>query len=245
MRHVIVTGGSRGLGLALVQGLLEEGYRVSTCSRSPGEALERLAHEERYEGRLLWRPCILGKASEAERFVGESMVWAGSDGLYGLINNAGIAREGVLATFPNAAMEEILEINLLGALQMARLALRHLLRAQGGGRIINISSIIGLRGYTGLAAYAATKAGMDGMTRALAREVGPRGITVNSVAPGYLSTEMSSTLGDRQTEQIVRRTPLGRLGEPADVLPVVRFLLRDEARFITGQTICVDGGISC
>jgi len=122
--------------------------------------------------------------------------------------------------------------------------LRHLLTRSGGGRIVNISSIIGLRGYTGLAAYSASKAGLDGMTRALAREVGRRGITVNSVAPGYLDTEMSERLEQRQRQQIINRTPQGRLGTVGDVVPVIRFLLGAEAGFVTGQTIVVDGGAS-
>jgi 3-oxoacyl-[acyl-carrier protein] reductase len=245
MRHVIVTGGSRGLGLTLVEGLLGEGYRVSTCSRACSDELATLAAAPAYADRLRWHPCNLGVASEVEAFVDAAVAWAGPDRLYGLVNNAGIAPEGVLATFPTVAMDQVVQVNLIGAMQMARAALRVLLRAPDGGRIINISSIIGLRGYTGLAAYSATKAGLDGLTRALAREVGRRGITVNSVAPGYLSTEMSSSLTQRQQEQIVNRTPLGRLGMPADVFPVVRFLLGDEAGFVTGQTIVVDGGISC
>jgi 3-oxoacyl-[acyl-carrier protein] reductase len=141
--------------------------------------------------------------------------------------------------------ERVLNVNLISALRLSRLALRKMLSQGDKARIINISSIVGLRGYTGLAAYAASKAGMDGMTRALAREVGRRGITVNSVAPGYLATDLSASLKTEQRRQIVNRTPLGRLGEVADVVPMVRFLLSDEADFITGQTVVVDGGISC
>lgn len=242
-RHVIVTGGSRGLGLHLVQGLLEEGYRVSTCSRQMSGPLDQLIADPQCAGRLFWQACDVADPAGVDSFVSAAAEWAA--GMYALVNNAGIAREGVLATFPHAAIEELVGINLVGAMQAARAALRIMLRAHEGGRIVNISSIIGQRGYTGLAAYSATKAGLDGLTRSLAREVGRRGITVNSVAPGYLDTEMSAALEARQRDQIIRRTPIGRLGTASDVWPVVRFLLSEDAGFVTGQTITVDGGLTC
>ncbi|ALJ37415.1 SDR family oxidoreductase [Azospirillum brasilense] len=238
-RHVIVTGGSRGLGLGIVEALLAEGYRVSTCSRAPSAALERLAGAD-----LFWKPCRIGDGEEVRAFMDAALDWGGASPLWGLVNNAGIAREGVLATFPEIDVEEVIQVNLTGAIQVARAFLRAKLVTRGPGRIVNISSIIGQRGYNGLSAYSASKAGLDGLTRALAREVGRLQVTVNSVAPGYLATEMSGTLAQRQRDQIVRRTPLGRLGEVADVVPVVRFLLGDGAGFMTGQTIVVDGGIT-
>lgn len=243
-RHVVVTGGSRGLGLGLVEALLADGYRVSTCSRSPSEALERLSGPD-----LFWRACRIGDGDDVRDFFDAAVAWGGDSPLWGLVNNAGIAREGVLATFPDIDAAEVIQTNLTGAIQTARAFLRAKLVRRGaahsGGRIVNISSIIGQRGYVGLAAYSASKAGLDGLTRALAREVGRRNITVNSVAPGYLTTEMSITLSAGQREQIVRRTPLGRLGDVADVVPVVRFLLGDGGAYITGQTVTVDGGITC
>lgn len=243
-RHVIITGGSRGLGLALAEGLLADGWRVSTCARQPTPDMDRLAAQ--YADRFFFQTATVGDAAQVTAFIDAATTAAG--GLYALVNNAGIAREGILATLPQVDIDALIQTNLNGAIQAARAALRHLLRAptsRGGGRIVNISSIIGQRGYTGLAAYAATKAGLDGLTRALAREVGRRGITVNSVAPGYLETEMSSTLSGGQRDQIIRRTPLGRLGRADDILPVVRFLLSDGAAYITGQTLVVDGGITC
>jgi len=243
-RVVVVTGGSRGLGLCLVKDLLQRGYRVATCSRNKGEGLEQIEKDLGDPTRLFWGPCSVGVEEEENRFFGQVMEWGGAKALYGLVNNAGIAGEGILATFPNVDSERILQVNLVGALRLARLALRSMLGRAGGGRVINISSIVGLRGYTGLAAYSASKAGMDAMARALAREVGRRGITVNSVAPGYLLTDLSASLDDHQRQQIIRRTPLGRLGKVEDIAPVVGFLLSDEAGFITGQTLVVDGGIS-
>lgn len=242
---VIVTGGSRGLGIAIIDTLLAAGYRVATCSRKPSALIEKAQQEFGPKNQYLWRECEVGNEASENAFFDAALEWAGDAGLYGLVNNAAITGEGVLATFPNVDSERILQINLFGAIRLARLALRVLLRQGKDGRVINITSIVGLRGYTGLAAYSASKAGLDGATRSLAREVGRRGITVNSVAPGYLETELSSTLGEHQRRQIVNRTPLGRLGSIHDISPVVKFLLSEESRFITGQTLVVDGGISC
>lgn len=243
-RHVIVTGGSRGLGAAMIAGLLADGYRVSTCSRSKSANITTLLDQPEFGARFFWAPCEVGEADQVDRFVNDAVGWAGEDGLYGLVNNAGVAQTGILASFPNAESEKIIKVNLLGAIQAARAASTHMLRRAKGGRIVNISSIIGTRGYNGMSAYSASKAGMDGLTRALARELGPRQITVNSVAPGYVETEMSSTLSASQLKQITNRTPLGRLASADDVLNCVRFLLSDGAAMITGQTILVDGGIS-
>lgn len=244
-RHVIVTGGSRGLGAAMVRGLLQAGYRISTCSRSRSSEIEALEADPACKDRFLWRPCEVGEADQVDRFVREAAEWAGEAGVYGLVNNAGIAQVGILASFPNAETDRLLRVNLFGAIQMARAASPYLLKQSDGGRIINISSIIGSRGYNGMSAYSATKAGLDGLTRSLARELGRRKITVNSVAPGYVRTEMSSTLTAAQTAQIINRTPLRRLVDEDDVMELVRFLLGDGARMITGQVILVDGGVSC
>ena len=160
-----------------------------------------------------------------------------------LINNAAVAIDGVLALAMEEDIETMLDVNLKAALLLCKEASRHML-AQRSGVILNISSIIAERGFSGLAGYAATKAGMVGMTRALARELGGRNIRVNALAPGYLETDMSASLEDRQRDQIIRRTPLGRLGTPADIVPTVRFLLSPDSGFLTGQVITIDGGAS-
>lgn len=244
-RHVIVTGGSRGIGAAIVEDLLAEGYRVSICSRTRTDFVDSIERNPEISDRLYWAACTVGESEEVVAFVAEAVRRAGEYALYGLINNAGVAQAGILATFPDVESERVLRTNLLGAIQMARAFCRHTLKGESGGRIINISSIIGTRGYNGMAAYSASKAGLDGLTRALARELGRRKITVNSVAPGYVETEMSSILTTGQLAQIVNRTPLGRLATERDVAAVVRFLLSDAGDFVTGQTILVDGGISC
>lgn len=259
MRHVIVTGGSRGLGLAVVAGLLAEGYAVSACSRNPSPALTALAATDAGV-RLFWQSADMADPVAVENFIAAAVLWgqtvAGGGALYGLVNNAGRALSGVLATFPNVDTTSLLATNLTGPIVATRAFLRHLLpqlptKSAGnagentsGGRIISISSIVAHTGYSGLAVYAATKAGLEGMTRALAREVGSRAITVNALAPGYLDTEMSADLSASQRQQIIRRTPLGRLGTAADVWPLLRFLLSDEAGFITGQTWIIDGGLT-
>lgn len=237
-RHVMISGGSRGLGKALVEGLLAAGYRVSTFSRKGTDFT--LAREGR--PKFWFMPADASDPSALREFVYGATNRFGVP--FGLINCAGIAVEGLLAAMNERQMDQVLAINLAGTLRLTRLALRKMLTSSQGGSIINISSIIGLRGYSGLSAYAATKGGMDAITRSLARELGDRHIRVNSIAPGYLETEMTHGLDDAQRNQIVRRTPLGRLGTPRDVVGPVLFLLSDASAFVTGQVITVDGGIT-
>lgn len=238
---VIVSGVSRGLGHAIALDLLAAGYDVAGCSSTLSD--EVIALQSEYGIRFVWQATDMGNSDAIEAFVAASIAHFGTPP-WGVVNNAGMSVEGILSTLPLADIERVLQVNLTGAIALTRAALRRMMRTRKPGRIINISSITGSRGYTGLSAYAASKAGMDGFGRALSREVGRLGITVNSIAPGYMKTALSAGLDDKQLDQIVRRTPLNRLCELSDITPLVRFLLSDEAAFITGQTLTVDGGLT-
>ncbi|MCW2648576.1 MAG: 3-oxoacyl-[acyl-carrier protein] reductase [Pseudonocardiales bacterium] len=240
-RVVIVTGGSRGLGAGIVQSYLDTGDIVATCARSGTGQIDKWLADPATRDRLLFREVDLSDRAATAAFVKEVFDHWGQIDV--LVNNAGVARDGVLGLASDDDIDAVIDLNLKGTLQITKLVSRRML-ARGSGSIVNISSIVGLSGYRGLSVYSATKAAMDGLTRALARELGSRGIIVNSVAPGYLRTEMSHGLDEAQLGQIVRRTPAGRLGEPADVARLVQFLTAPENDYLTGQVIVIDGGLT-
>ena len=236
----IISGGSRGLGLALVERFLE-GHRVATFSRSRSVELDALVTDAPPET-ALWRSLNHADPSATSDFIREVFSrWGRIDVL---VNNAGVARDGILALVPDEDIDTVVDLNLKGTIYMTRLVSRRML-ARGAGSIVNISSIVGRSGYRGLGVYSATKAALDGFTRAMARELGSRGITVNGVAPGYLRTEMSHGLDEDQLGQIVRRTPAGRLGEPEDVARAIRFLTDPANTYLTGHILVIDGGLTC
>jgi len=242
-RTVIVTGGSRGLGAGIVQAYLDAGDRVVTCARSTTPEVKAWESDPATADRFLFVTADLADRADCEALVKATVARFGST-IDVLVNNAGVARDGVLALFSEEDTDTVIDLNLKGTIHLTKLVSRRMLAA-GDGAIVNVSSIVGLSGYRGLAVYSATKAALDGFTRAMARELGSKGITVNGIAPGYLRTEMSHGLDEAQLQQIVRRTPAGRLGDPEDIARAVLFLTAPENDYITGQVLVVDGGLTC
>ena len=239
-RVVIVSGGSRGLGRGIIEALLEREYRVATFSRSRGEFIDGMLVSRPEQ--LYWEQIDASDGERVKSFV--KQVYKKFGGIHGLVNNAGINVDQLISMTSDEEIDRLLDINLKSALRLTRDVSR-VMMTQKQGSIVTISSIIGQRGFKGSAVYAATKAALDGMTRAAARELGSKSIRVNSVAPGFLETDMTAEIPEAQRAQIIRRTPLGRLGQVSEVAGLVLFLLGDEASFITGQTITADGGLTC
>jgi 3-oxoacyl-[acyl-carrier protein] reductase len=241
MRRVIVTGGSRGLGLAIVRRLVCEGYCAIAVAREMSEQLAASIEEaERSNpGSLHFAPFDLENIGEIPGFVRTLRSELGP--IYGLVNNAAAGISGPLALMPDAHIERLVRLNTLSPIMLTKYVVRHML-ADGGGRVVNVASIVGFTGYSGLSVYGATKASLIGFTRALAREVGRRGVNVNAVAPGFLDTDMTQGLDDAQREQVARRSALRRLPDVGDAADAVEFLLGSKARSITGTVLTVDAG---
>jgi len=238
MRNVIVTGASRGLGLAITRRLVAEGFRVIAVARRESDAL-RGEIDAAPPGALAFAPFDLGKIDALPGFVAALKKQHGPP--YGLVNNAGLGTEGLLANMHNSQIEELLRINVTAPIILTKYVVRQMM-AGDGGRVVNVSSIIASTGYNGLSAYGASKAALIGFTKSLAREVGRLGITVNAVAPGFIATEMTAALQDDDRARIMARAALRRLAEPTDVANAVSYLLADNARNITGTVLTVDAG---
>jgi 3-oxoacyl-[acyl-carrier protein] reductase len=240
VRSVVVTGASRGLGLAIAAALAAGGYRVHAIARSESEALRALiaSAAQAGAGAVQFHPFDLLETRAMAQLVA-GLREAGP--IYGLVNNAGLGTAGLLSMMRDEQIETLIRLNTLSPIVLTRHVVRSMMSARAG-RIVNISSVVATTGYQALSVYSATKASLLGFTRSLAREVGPLGITVNAVAPGFISTEMTRELEGAAREQIVRRSALRRLAEPADVAAAVEFLLSDKARNITGTTLTVDAG---
>jgi 3-oxoacyl-[acyl-carrier protein] reductase len=239
---VVISGGSRGLGGALVEGMLAEGAVVATYSRAASELIERLRRADPEAERFFWREVDGTDGTQVTEFGGEVARRFGRVDV--LVNNAAALVEEVLALTRPADIGRLIALNVESAILLTRACTRAML-LQGQGVVVNISSLNGIRGFKGVSVYSATKAALDGFTRSLARELGPRGIRVNSVAPGYFASEMAESFAAAQQAAVIRRTPLRRLGKVEDMVGAVRFLASSEASFITGQTLVVDGGLTC
>ena len=241
MRNVVVTGGSRGLGLGIVRRLVDAGYRAIAVARKETEALTAAMERAERErpGSLQFVPFDLAEIDDLSRLVKRLRNDFGP--IYGLVNNAAAGFDGALALMRTAHIEQLVRLNTLSPLVLTKYVVRAMM-ADGGGRIVNVASIIGFTGYSGLAVYGATKAAMLGFTRSLAREVGRLGVNVNAVAPGFVETDMTQRLDDAQRRQIERRSALRRLPDVEDVANAVEFLLGDKAKSITGTVLTVDAG---
>ncbi|NBV44769.1 MAG: SDR family oxidoreductase [Planctomycetia bacterium] len=240
----IVSGGSRGLGLAAVERLLDRGDRVATFSRRGSDRLDDLASHA--PQRLFAARIDAADPTAITGFVAATVTRFGR--IDHCVANAAVAAEGVLATTADETVANLLAVNLQGAIVLTRECVRQWLVQRRtavpspGPSVVLVSSIVASRGSPGLTVYAATKAGLEAFGRSLARELGSRGIRVNSIAPGFLETELSASLSPADRARIVRRTPLGRLGTPLDVVGAIDFLTSDRAAFVTGQTLIIDGG---
>jgi 3-oxoacyl-[acyl-carrier protein] reductase len=242
MPNVIVTGGSRGLGLGIARALRAVGHDVITIARRTTDALneEMKAAAANGAGSIDFVPFDLSCIGEIPELVKRIRKSYGP--IFGLVNNAGIGTSGVLATMKDADIEQLLRINTLAPVVLTKYVVRSMMSGQGGGRIVNISSIVSATGFSGLSVYSSTKASLIGFTRSLSREVGALGITVNAVAPGFVDTEMTGELGEQAREKIARRSALRRMPEVEDIANAVEFLLSDKAKNITGTTLTVDAG---
>jgi 3-oxoacyl-[acyl-carrier protein] reductase len=241
MRNVIVTGGSRGLGLGIVRKLTKAGYCVIAVARKQSSELAAAIQEAETANpkSLCFVPFDLAGIEAIPDLVKTLRKDFGP--IYGLVNNAGISFDGTLALMPISQMEQLVRVNTLSPMVLTKYVVRSMM-ANGGGRIVNMASITAFTGYSGLSVYGATKASIIGFSRSMAREVGRMGINVNSVAPGFIETDMTHGLKDEQRQKIESRSALKRLADIDDVANAVEFLLSDNAKNITGTVLTVDAG---
>jgi 3-oxoacyl-[acyl-carrier protein] reductase len=237
----LVTGGARGIGRQIALTFAQEGADVALFDVTP-QPLEQTAEELRRLGRRVEAlPVDVTDGRQVDEGVAKVLDKLGRLDI--LINNAGITRDGLLIRMDDAQWDRVLEINLKGAFLCTRAVARHMLRKRRG-RIVSIASIVGLTGNAGQANYAASKAGVIGLTKAVAKELASRGITCNAIAPGFITTEMTDALPDEARQRLMAAIPMGVLGEPADVAQAALFLVSEAARYITGHVLVVDGGLA-
>jgi 3-oxoacyl-[acyl-carrier protein] reductase len=240
MRNVLVTGASRGLGLGIAKVLAASGFQVVAVARKEGDLLPAArAQLAKGAGALQFQPFDLGNLAGIAAFVKGLTREFGP--FYGLVNNAALGTAGMLTNMPDGAIDQLIRLNVTSPITLTKYLVRSMMTGEGG-RVVNISSIVSKTGYSGLSVYSATKASLNGFTRSLAREVGPLGITVNAVEPGFVDTEMTHEMTEAQRAKIARRSALKRMPDIADIANAVDYLFSDKARNVTGTTLTVDAG---
>ncbi len=237
-RVAFVTGGTRGIGFAIAQALVASGAKAAISGRDSGRAAEAAS---RLGGGAIGVACDVSDEAQVEAAIAE--IESALGGIDILVNNAGITRDNILLRLDGAAWDEVLDTNLKGAFHATRAVIKGMMKRRSG-RIISISIIVGLTGNKGQANYAASKAGLIGFTKAVAREYASRGITANCVAPGYIETDMTSALPEDARKALLDSIALGRLGQPEDIAGAVLYLASDLAAYVTGQVLVVDGGMA-
>lgn len=241
-KTAIVTGGSRGIGRAICVALAKAGANVVTCyaHRADG-AKETVKLCEEYGGKAMALQADVSKGEDVEQLVLKVKEAYGSIDI--LVNNAGITKDNLMLKMTEDDFEQVIDTNLKGAFLCTKHVSKLMLK-QKSGHIINISSVVGVRGNAGQVNYASSKAGLIGMTKSVAKEIGSRGITVNAVAPGFIETDMTAALPEAVVAENLKNIPMRCFGKPEDVANLVVFLASEESRYITGQVICVDGGMA-
>lgn len=240
-RVAIVTGASRGIGRAIALKLAGDGFHVVAVARNQEKLDALVAEIEAAGGAASAQSCDLSDSDAVKALIKDTAKSLG--GIDVLVNNAGMTRDGLVMRMKDADWDDVLNVNLKAVFVACREVTRPMMRARRG-RIINITSIVGLTGNAGQVNYSSSKAGLIGLTKSLAKELGSRGITVNAVAPGYIETDMTADLKDDLKDQLLKNVPLGRLGQGDDIAGLVSFLASDSAAYITGEVIRVDGGLA-